>query len=56
MYLVDEIYWRLDEADGTISITTSKPVYERMDVDKAREVRDTLSDLVAELEARQSGD
>lgn len=53
MHLVDEIYWRLDGSSDTISITTSKPVYERMDVDKAREVRDALSELIAELEARE---
>ncbi|MDS0299361.1 hypothetical protein NDI76_11470 [Halogeometricum sp. S1BR25-6] len=54
MHLADETYWRLDEASETISITTSKPVYEQMDVDKAREVRDTLSELIAELEAREN--
>lgn len=56
MHLVDETYWRLDEASGTISITTSKPVYEQMDVEKAREVRDMLSDLIQELETPRSDD
>ncbi|MDS0294893.1 hypothetical protein [Halogeometricum luteum] len=52
MHLVGEEYWNIDAGGRTISINASKLAYEQMDIEKAKEVRDTLSDLIEELEAR----
>ncbi|WP_160166825.1 hypothetical protein [Halogeometricum pallidum] len=56
MHLINETYWKVDRENNTVSINASKQAYEQMDVEKAKEVRDMLSEVIQEVENQQRSD